>query len=65
MVAPKRKIFAVITLFFVAPLFCLPPMSEKADAGVPCVRPTRTFTSGIPTVWSPAPSPDITTVPTG
>ena len=23
------------------------------------------FTSGLPTVWSPAPSPDITTVPTG
>src|SRR5499427_10190191 len=29
------------------------------------IRPTRTFTSGLPTVWSPAPSPDITTVPTG
>jgi hypothetical protein len=29
------------------------------------VQPTRTFTSGLPTVWSPAPSPDITTVPTG
>jgi hypothetical protein len=28
-------------------------------------RPTRTFTSGLPTVWSPAPSPDMTTVPTG
>ena len=30
-----------------------------------CIQPTRTFTSGLPTVWSPAPSPDITTVPTG
>ena len=29
------------------------------------IQPTRTFTSGLPTVWSPAPSPDITTVPTG
>src|ERR1700680_4315520 len=28
-------------------------------------RPTRTFTSGLPMVWSPAPSPDITTAPTG
>src|SRR5215472_2340697 len=30
-----------------------------------CTRPTRAFTSGLPTVWSPAPPPDITTVPTG
>jgi hypothetical protein len=29
------------------------------------IQPTRTFTTGLPTVWSPAPSPDITTVPTG
>jgi hypothetical protein len=29
------------------------------------IQPTRTFTSGLPTVWSPAPSPDITSVPTG
>jgi hypothetical protein len=29
------------------------------------IQPSRTFTSGLPTVWSPAPSPDITTVPTG
>jgi len=29
------------------------------------IQPTRTFTSGLPTGWSPAPSPDITTVPTG
>jgi len=28
-------------------------------------QPTRTFTSGLPMVWSPAPSPDITTAPTG
>ena len=28
-------------------------------------QPTGTFTSGLPTVWSPAPPPDITTVPTG
>src|SRR5215469_5573555 len=28
-------------------------------------QPTRTFTSGLPTDWSPAPPPDITTVATG
>jgi hypothetical protein len=28
-------------------------------------QPTGTFTSGLPTVWLPAPSPDITTVATG
>ena len=28
-------------------------------------QPTRTFTSGLPTGWSPAPSPDMTTVATG
>ena len=26
------------------------------------ILPTRTFTSGLPTDWSPAPSPDMTTV---
>jgi hypothetical protein len=30
-----------------------------------CAQPTGTFTSGLPTAWSPAPSPDITTVTTG
>src|ERR1041385_321743 len=29
------------------------------------LQPSRAFTSGLPTVWSPAPPPDITTVPTG
>src|SRR5215471_13822533 len=29
------------------------------------IQPTRTFTSGLPMVWSPIPSPDITTAPTG
>jgi len=28
-------------------------------------QPTRTFTSGLPTDWSPAPPPDMTTVATG
>lgn len=30
-----------------------------------CIWPTRTFTSELPTAWSPLPSPDIATVPTG
>src|SRR5215471_9582031 len=30
-----------------------------------CIQPSRAFTSGLPTVWSPALSLDITTVPTG
>lgn len=29
------------------------------------LRPTRAFTSGLPKVWSPSPSPDMTSVPTG
>src|ERR1019366_5054517 len=41
--------------------FACPPVGADQT----CVQPTRTFTSGLPTVWSPAPSPDITTVPTG
>ena len=39
--------------------------SPPVGADQTCVQPSRTFTSGLPTVWSPAPSPDITTVPTG
>ena len=41
--------------------FACPPVGADQI----CIQPTRTFTSGLPTVWSPAPSPDITTVPTG
>ena len=39
--------------------------SPPVGADQTCIRPSRAFTSGLPTVWSPAPSPDITTVPTG
>jgi hypothetical protein len=42
-------------------LLCLPSLSELTGF----IQPSRTFTSGLPTDWSPAPSPDITTVPTG
>jgi len=41
--------------------FACPPVGADQI----CIQPSRTFTSGLPTVWSPAPSPDITTVPTG
>ena len=41
-------------------LLCLPFGADQIHT-----RPPRTFTSGLPTAWSPAPSPDITTVPTG
>ena len=41
--------------------FARPPVG--ADRGFP--QPTRTFTSGLSTDWSPAPSPDMTTVATG
>src|SRR5262249_37668852 len=40
-------------------------VSPPVGADQTCVQPSRTFTSGLPTVWSPAPSPDIATVPTG
>ena len=43
-------------------LLCLPSLSEQTRFNT---QPTRTFTSGLPMVWSPAPSPDITTAPTG
>jgi hypothetical protein len=43
-------------------LLCLPSLSEQTGF---ITQPTRTFTSGLPMVWSPAPSPDITTAPTG
>jgi hypothetical protein len=39
--------------------------SPPVGADQICIQPTRTFTSGLATVWSPAPPPDITTVPTG
>jgi len=41
--------------------FACPPVG--ADRGFP--QPTRTFTSGLSTDWSPAPPPDITTGATG
>src|SRR5215472_1263597 len=41
--------------------FASPPVGADRT----CIQPSRAFTSGLPTVWSPAPSPDITTVPTG
>ena len=43
-------------------LLGLPSLSELTGH---FIQPTRTFTSELPTVWSPAPSSDITTVPTG
>jgi hypothetical protein len=41
--------------------FARPPVG--ADQAL--TQPTRTFTSGLSTDWSPAPPPDITTVATG
>ena len=41
--------------------FACPPV--RADRVF--TQPTRTFTSGLPADWSPAPPPDITTVATG
>src|SRR5215472_4174622 len=41
--------------------FASPPVGADRT----CVQPSRAFTSGLPTVWSPAPSPDMATVPTG
>src|SRR5215467_984392 len=41
--------------------FARPPVG--ADQAF--TQPTRTFTSGLSTDWSPAPPPDITTVATG
>jgi len=29
------------------------------------IQPSRAFASGLPTAWSPVPSPDMSTVPTG
>jgi hypothetical protein len=43
-------------------LLGLPSLSELTGL---FIQPTRTFTSELATVWSPAPSSDITTVPTG
>jgi hypothetical protein len=43
-------------------LLCLPSLFGADQI---CIQPSKTFTSGLSTVWSPAPSPDITTVPTG
>ena len=41
--------------------FACPPVGADQT----CIQPTRTFTSGLPTAWLPAPSPDMSTVPTG
>jgi len=41
---------------------CLPPL---ADPTGPFALPTETFTSGLPTGWSPFPPPGMTTVATG
>src|ERR1700733_14187893 len=43
------------------PVALLALLSER----IGFLQPSRTFTSGLSTVWSPAPPPDITTVPTG
>src|ERR1035437_5252082 len=41
---------------------CSPPLADLTRL---YAQPTGTFTSGLPTDWSPAPSPDMTTVATG
>jgi len=41
---------------------CSPPLSEPTRSSP---QPTEAFTSGLSTVWSPAPPPDITTGVTG
>ncbi len=53
---------ALLPLAFVTTCrFARPPVG--ADQAF--TQPTRTFTSGLPTDWSPAPPPDITTGATG
>jgi hypothetical protein len=44
------------------PVDLLAPLSELTRFST---QPTGTFTSGLPTVWSPSPPPDITTAATG
>jgi len=55
--------FGALLRFACATTCCF--LSPPVGAGQICTQPTRAFTSGLPTVWSPAPPPDIATVPTG
>ena len=55
--------FGALLRFACATTCCF--VSPPVGADQICTQPTRAFTSGLPTVWSPAPPPDITTMPTG
>jgi hypothetical protein len=59
----EESVFEALLRFAFATTCCFASPPVGADRIY--IQPSRTFTPGLPTVWSPSPSPGITTVPTG